>query len=386
MPSPFTRLPPASTDPVFAIAQEAKDAGSGVIDATVGVILDEEGGPLVLPSVRCALEECARTFAQGDFAYPPLLGLPAFRSCVTELIFGSADDAIASIATTGGTGAVALNLKLIKLLGIKEVILPVPSWPNHRRLLNALGLAIREVPHAQNGKATLHGVQEALQASTDPCAVLLQVCGHNTTGLDVDLDEWRSLAALLRNKGHVLLLDLAYQGLVCGVEEDAAPVRLLRDAGVPLLVAWSASKNHSIYGLRTGLACAVADDRKQKEALERHFMILTREMHSAASVTGQQVVTCVQQGHADQWRADLTELRQVLIRKRQRLREAVPSWTQALAGAGLYALLPCSAGQIAALKKRKIFLLPDGRVNIGGIPLGRLEEFCSLVRSVLQSA
>lgn len=339
----------------------------------------------MLPGVRRAIESFARSFPQGNFAYPPLLGFPEFRSGVTRLIFGDQTDAIASIATTGGTGAVTINLKLLKLLGIREVLLPVPSWPNHRRLLTSLGFIVHEVPHLERGSTSLHGIMEALSAAKQPCGVLLQACGHNPTGLDFTDEQWRELATFLRKKEHVVLLDLAYQGLVRGVEEDAASVRLLREAGIPLLVAWSASKNHSIYGLRTGLACAVASDAAEREELERHFMILTREMHSAAPVTGQQIVALVQQEHADQWRTDLEDLRAVITRKRRTLKDAVPPFADALAGAGLYALLPCSSEQILLFKQRKIFLLPDGRVNIAGIPDARMEEFTNACKQIIGS-
>lgn len=385
IPSLFSRLPPADSDPVFAIAAEAGAAGSGRIDATVGMILDAKGSPLVLPCVRRAVAEWSAALPQGDFAYPPLLGLPAFRSSVTRLVFGDPAEEIASIATTGGTGAVLLHLKLMKLLGITEVILPVPSWPNHRRLLLSLGFIVREVPYLERGVTSLRGIVEAFAMAAKPCGILLQACGHNPTGLDLRADQWRELADFLHGKEHVVLLDLAYQGLVRGVEEDAAPARLLRDARVPLLVTWSASKNHSIYGLRTGLACAVASDPAEREELDRHFMILTREVHSAASVTGQQIVVLVQQKHAEQWRTDLKDLRATLARKRQSLMEAIPHCADALAGAGLYALLPCSTAQIDALKRQKIFLLPDGRVNIAGIPDARLEEFTEACRQVIGS-
>jgi len=383
--SPFSRLPPAPVDPVFAIASEAASAGEGTIDATVGMLLDEAGMPFVLPSVRRAVESLSPSLRQGNFAYPPLLGLPEFRSSVTQLIFGSRTDSIASIATTGGTGAVTLHLKFLKRLGIHEVILPVPSWPNHRRLIESLGCTVHEVPYLERGVATTGGMLEALSSSGTPCGILLQACGHNPTGLDFTNEQWREFATFLRSKEHVVLLDLAYQGLVRGVEEDAVPARLLRDAGVPLLVAWSASKNHSIYGLRTGLACAVASDPAQREALERHFMILTREMHSAAPVTGQQIVILVQQEHADQWRTDLKDLRVVIGRKRQRLKDTLPCFADTLAGAGLYALLPCSSEQILSLKRQKIFLLPDGRINIAGIPDARMEEFTKACRQIIGS-
>lgn len=381
--SPFSRLSPAPSDPVFAIAAEAKAAGKTAIDATVGMIPDVDGQPLVLPSVREAAQALASALPQENFGYPPLLGLLAYRSAVTRLIFGNQKEHIASIATTGGTGALMLHLKFLKLLGITEVLLPVPSWPNHRRLLDACGCLVREVPYLERDMVSLRALMTALSSAAQPQGILLQVCGHNPTGFDPSEAQWRELAKFLRGRGHVVLLDLAYQGLTRGVGEDAAPVRLLREAGIPLLVAWSASKNHTIYGLRTGLACAVADDEAQRREVERHFMILIREVHSAASVTGQQIVALVQERFADRWHADLADLRAGLSRRRVLLRQAFSAWTALLDGAGLYALLPLSAVQILSLKQQGVFLLPDGRVNIAGIPEARMEEFIAQCRRII---
>ncbi len=335
----------------------------------------------MLPCVR----QAAAALAEGDFAYPPLLGLPAFRSCVTQLIFGDRSGAIASIAATGGTGAVALNLKLLKLLGITEVILPVPSWPNHRRLLTGLGFSVQEVSYLQEGRPTLRSLQEKLASMRSPCGVLLQGGGHNPTGVDFSPEQWKELSQLLGATQHVVLLDLAYQGLARGVEEDAGPARLFVESGAPLLVAWSASKNHSIYGLRTGLACVIADDPAMHQNLERHFMILAREMHSAAPVPGQSIVALVQERHGDAWRREIAEVRTHIDRKRRLLQEAFPSFAVALAGRGLYALLPLSSAQVDALKRQNIFLGQDGRVNIAGIPDARMDEFVTRARSITAS-
>ncbi|MDD5751605.1 MAG: aminotransferase class I/II-fold pyridoxal phosphate-dependent enzyme [Candidatus Peribacteraceae bacterium] len=383
MSSPFSLLPPPSIDPIFAVAQEAGAAGTAALDATVGVILDEQGRPHVLDCVRRAAQEWAQTFAAGDFSYPPLLGVPAFREAATRLIFGKNTDAVASIAATGGTGAVALHLKLLKLLGITAVILPVPTWPNHQRLLKGFGFSVIEIPYLADGKPAVEGIRQALAQAKEPVALLLQAGCHNPTGLTYSVEQWQSIASVLSGEKHIVLLDLAYQGLAQEPEKDAAPVSLFRQTGIPLLVAWSASKNHSIYGLRTGLACAVADNAAQKAELDRHFMIFTRELHSAASVAGQHIVAIVQQRSAKEWRNEIGVLRSLLQQKRALLAEAFPRFADALRGEGMFALLPLSAEHIAALKRQNVFFTEDGRINIAGIPMARMEELIGKVKSII---
>jgi len=365
------------------VAQEAKAAGSDAIDATVGVILNEEGRPHVFDCVRKAAAEWAQTFATGDFSYPPLLGVPEFRTAVTELIFGSDTAGIASIAATGGTGALALNLKLLRLLKITMAVLPVPTWPNHARLLRGSGFAFREVSYLHSGKPTIDPLLRKLKAEREPAVIILQACCHNPTGLDFLEEQWRSLAQALADMPHVVLLDLAYQGLGGEPEEDALPARIFREAQVPLLVAWSASKNHSVYGLRTGLACAALPHEEDRRKIEGHYMILTREVHSASSRAGQELVARVQSAHGTAWRKELTALRETLAQKRKLLGKAFPAFSAALKGRGLFAVLPLEREAILALRAQKVFLTDDGRINIAGIPMVRMEEFIAKLKSVI---
>lgn len=371
--SPLSELPAAPIDPIFAVAEEAKAAGPGAINATIGVILNEDGKPHTFDCVRRAAAEWAATFPDGNFSYPPLLGVPAFRECVTRLVFGNDAEHVASIAATGGTGALALNLKLLKLAGITQVILPVPTWPNHQRLLHGFDFTAREVPYLREGKPDIEAIIDALETK-QPSAILLQACCHNPTGLDFSNAQWRTLAVALAQSPHTALLDLAYQGLGEGTEEDAQPARILREANVPLLLAWSASKNHSLYGLRTGLACAVATDRKERERIENHLMILTRELHSAAPTAGQHIVTNVQRHGAEDWLQELHALRNLLSLKRALIAEAFPSFAPSLRGNGMFAMLPFTRDQIRNLKQEHVFLTADGRINIAGIPMRRMEE------------
>ncbi len=338
------------------------------------MILDEKGTPLLLPSVRSATEQWASEALLNGFPYPPLLGLPAFRSSVSRLIFGE-EQLIASIAATGGTGALALNVKLLKLMGIRRVVLPVPSWPNHLRMLRANDMEVIDVPFLEDGEPSIAALLDVAEKADHPLGFLLQENCHNPTGKKWQASDLEHLADALRRKNHIVLVDCAYQGLGEGVEEDISMISMLRAASVGLLVSWSASKNHTMYGLRTGLAAACAQNEDEKETIEGHYRILTREMHSASPTPGQHIVSLVQENFAEDWRHDLATLRRDLHRRRTHLIETFPQWQKCLEGVGLYAVLPIEPHSIRALREKHIFLTDDGRVNLAGIPLCRLEEF-----------
>lgn len=375
----FSSLAQAPAEPIFAIAEAAKRAGTDAINASIGIILDEEGKPLVLECVRKALREWE---GKDDLSYAPLLGIPEFRRSVSRLSFGN-DEHVASIAAAGGTGALLINLKLLhQRLGITSVILPVPSWPNHKRMLDALGIRVIEVPYLQEREVMTEPLLEAIKASDAQTAVLLHASCHNPTGKQWSLDQWKQIANALSGKDQPALLDCAYQGLGAGLAEDVAAIGTLTEAHVPLFFAWSASKNHTIYGLRTGLACVWTDSEEEKRKIEGHYEILTREVYSGAPITGQRIVGTVQEKFADEWKSEIDALRIVLQKKRQMLLDAFPDWESAIIGYGLFTILPLSAEQVDQLATKHLFLTRDGRINIAGIPLSKMERTVELIREV----
>jgi len=371
--SVFGNLPPAHPEPIFAIAEKAKQAGPDALNGTIGILMKDDGTPLIFECVRSATKDVFGVFDDTQRMYPPLLGLPAFREHVTNLIFGEDIPKCVSTAAAGGTGALGVNLRLAKLMGIETVILPTPSWANHPRLIAGANLQLKESPDA---------LLESAQSEKKPHLLLLQTGCHNPTGRDFSGDFWRSLADVTAKTPHVILLDTAYQGLGLGLQEDVEPVQILKDAGIPLLIAWSASKNHSLYSFRTGLACAVIPDGKQGELVERHYGLIGRTMYSVAPTMGQHILVRVQEEYADAWRRELEAAKMMLDRKRIEMKKNFPeAWHALVDGNGMFTQLPLSAKQVESLQEKSVFLTLDGRVNISGIPSGRIPEFCDKILS-----
>ncbi|MEI8229776.1 MAG: aminotransferase class I/II-fold pyridoxal phosphate-dependent enzyme [Candidatus Peregrinibacteria bacterium] len=381
----LTHLPKPTPDPIFAIAAEARKAGAEGINATIGMVMDEEGNTLVLPSVAKAANIVSHELKGRSFGYGHLLGLPEFREGVHTLILGDHAVPLASIATTGGTGAVAVNLRLLKKMHDDiTVILPSPAWANHLPLLKATPVQSLEVPYFADGLPTIEGIAEGLKKVKGPVAVLLQVGCHNPTGLDFTIDQWKELAPILATHQCAALLDLAYQGFSSTVEEDAEPLHIVRGSGITTLVSWSASKNHSLYSERTGLAAAFVPDEETKMTVEGHYSSITRGIHSAAATLGQSIVAAVQKQFKKEWLQDIADVRVILTAKRKALIEALPKKFEiSLKGHGMFAMLPISEENIIRLKnEEKVFMLHDGRINIAGIPLLRMQELGERIRKV----
>ncbi len=380
----FSSLPVPKPDPLFAIGTEARHAGPAAINGTLGVVMDEQGVPVLLPSVRKAIESIAEALPSLDYSYPKLTGLDAYRTAVSALLPTAPSMHLASITSTGGTGGLAINLRLMRMmLGDEDpaVILPVPAWGNHPPPCRAAGLRIIEVPYIEHGAASIGPMIDAVKKEKRPVGLLLQVGCHNPTGLDLSPTQWQELSSALGKEQVIALLDCAYQGFIGDPLEDVVPIELFVQQGISSLVIWSASKNHTIYGLRTGMACAYVPDAALLAIVEGHYSSITRMLHSASATFGQHVVAEVQKNLKHEWLADLAAVRTVINRKRSLMIEGLPEdFTVALKGFGMFAQLPLSEAQIHRLKtEHKIYMTLDGRINIAGIPEARIPELCAKI-------
>lgn len=384
---PLSTLAPSTPDPIFAIAQAAKAAGPSAINGTIGVYMDEDGKPMLFPSVKLALEDMTQTLTERSYSYPALTGIPDYRVFVQELIFGTDHPwTMASLATTGGTGAIAMNLRLIAMLQKDAaIIFPTPTWANHKQLCAEAGVKMIDCAYLSDGKTTIEGIVDAVQKAKAPAAVLLHAGCHNPTGLDMTRSQWEELLPILRDHNAIALMDFAYQGFAGEPADDAFAIRRAAELGVTTLACWSASKNHGLYGERVGLAAAVTPDDATKQIVEGHYMVLTRKIHSAAATFGQSVVIQTQKVHQKEWLQDLKAARENMTKKRRGLKEKLPEKFQtSLNGFGMFAVLPLSPAQIERLKtEHNVFLTGDGRINIAGIPLKRIAELAEKIRAVL---
>lgn len=370
--SRFNRLPVVPDDPIFAVSARAKAAGPDAIDGTVGMLYDEKGTVMMLPSVRQTIERL-HSEPVTHFAYTPLTGVPEFRKAVGVLL-GNPEH-MASVATTGGTEGVAVNLQLLKLMQSDACItVPVPTWSNHNKICNDAGIAPTEVPYLENGTPHIGAIVDSLRSGSQ--AVLLHASCHNPTGLDLSVDQWEELARDMGKHDAVALIDMAYQGFAGSPEEDAEPIRIMQKQGVTTLIAWSASKNHSIYDTRTGLAGAIAPDAKTAATITKNYQALIRGQHSSSPAYGQRIVAATQESLPNDWRMDLKRSVRGVIEQRRAALAAIlgPEFGPIAQGKGMFTLLPLSPDALALLEQENVFLAPDGRINIGGIPLNRMDE------------
>ena len=219
--------------------------------------------------------------------------------------------------------------------------------------------------------------------------LLLQGCGHNPSGMDLEAQEWKQVADLCVEKGIIPFLDLAYHGLVEGLEEDLKSISQVMEVVPEALVAVSCSKNFGLYRERTGALYAMAPNIKKAEISLTNLFALARVSYSMPPDHGAAIVKTIlkDEGLRQEWEQELFDMRNRIkhIRKELHLQltQVFPSSLDK--GKGMFSLLPLTPQQIDKLKLNHGIYMPySGRINIAGLNRNAIPAFVKSVSTVAQ--
>ncbi|TBV07790.1 amino acid aminotransferase [Stutzerimonas kirkiae] len=314
----FSAVELAPRDPILGLNEAFNaDTRPNKVNLGVGVYYNEEGRIPLLRAVAAA--EQARLSAHAPRGYLPIEGIAAYDSAVQKLLLGADSPLIASgrVVTTqslGGTGALKVGADYLKRLRPDAVVaISNPSWENHRALFESAGFPVRSYRYydAQSHGVDRAGMLQDLQQLPAGSILVLHACCHNPTGVDLSLEDWQAVLEVVRAKGHIPFLDIAYQGFGDGLEEDAAAVRLFAGSGLDFLVSSSFSKSFSLYGERVGALSLVTADREESTRVLSQIKRVIRTNYSNPPTHGAVVVSSVLNDPELRalWEAELGEMR-----------------------------------------------------------------------------
>lgn len=377
-------LAPQPADALLALIKlHALDPRSDKIDLGVGVYRTGQGDTPVFSAIKAAERVLLET--QTSKAYLGPEGDMGFVEALAPRIFGTGFDLsrVEGMQTPGGTGGVRLAVALAKKAGVTRVWMGVPSWPNHAQIVADLGLELKTFAHAApDGSADGAAVLAAIAEAQPGDAILLHGCCHNPTGIDYDAAQWEAIAAALGGSGIMPILDLAYQGLGHGMEEDAAGLRTVLASVPEALVAYSCDKNFGLYRDRVGAFYVVAREASQLPAILSNGHALARANWSMPPDHGAAAVRLVLEDDAlvAQWLDELDTMRDRMRLVRVALAAAGTVGGIDLAPIGkqngLFSVLPLGAERIARLRAdHGIYMAGSGRINVAGLTSANLEAF-----------
>ena len=396
----FDTLPLAPPDSILGLGEAfKKDPNPNRINLSVGVYKDEQGGTPILASVKEA--ERRILASEKSKGYLSIEGLAEYDARVQELQFGANHEIVTSrravtAQTPGGTGALRVAADFVhKHFPNARVWCSKPTWANHAAIFSAAGQQVETYPYIDSAGKGLDfpAMLGAVQHIPAGDVILLHACCHNPTGIDPTPDEWKQIAAVVRERGILPLVDFAYQGFGEGLTEDAAGLRELARPGAELLVCSSFSKNFGLYGERVGALTVVAGSADAAERALSQVRISIRVNYSNPPAHGASIVATVL-GDAElrkQWEAELTAMRTRI----HKMRGLFVATMQSLAPQrdfsfiakqrGMFSFSGLTNVQVDELRtKHAVYVVAGGgRMNIAGMTEQNMPRLCEAIAAVL---
>ena len=343
-------------------------------DLVSGMILDESGAPVVLPTVGHCRQRLIHEWVDNGYLAPE--GMASFNTAVTRLVFGPAlSDAFCSQLVTlqapGGTGALRLAFDFYaSSLDGRRLWVGTPGWSNHQQIATAAGMETVHFPQ----QATVAQWLSALEHAQPFDAVLFQSGAHNPTGMMLESVDWQNIAKFCRRKQLLPILDNASQGLGQDIEKDAEGIRIMAQLCPELIVASSFSKNFTLYNERVGAVSVKTSVPVFASQAKEELRAIIRSNYSSPMPYGAAIVAEIlgDQLLYQQWLADLAKVRGILTKRRDNLLTALNVGSKSVACRkqryGLFIQLDLSAEVITELREKDgIYLLSDGRLSIASL-------------------
>jgi aromatic-amino-acid transaminase len=367
------------------IAMADADTRPDKIDVGVGVYRDGAGRTPILRAIKAA--EHRLWDEQQTKAYLGGAGDRRYTQLLRPIVLGrhADDERILGLHTPGGCGALALGFKLIAAgRPDARVLVGTPTWPNHIPVIGAARLEVSRYGYYDRDQRVIRfdEMMQRLDGARRGDVVLLHGCCHNPTGADLDDDQWSDVVRTVAHRGLLPFVDIAYQGLGRGLDEDARGLHRLLDACDEVIVAHSCDKNFGLYRDRVGSLWIKTGDPRQSRIAMDHVLQIAREMWSMPPDHGAAAVRIVLDDEtltAD-WKVELGEMRDRIARVRTRIAAADPRLAYIGEQFGMFSMLPLEIDQVRKLRTdHAIYMADSGRFNVLGMADDALDRFIAAV-------
>lgn len=395
----FEALKSLPADPILGLmAAYRADTNPHKIDLGVGVYKDEQGRTPVMRAVKEA--ETRLLKHQDTKTYVAPAGQEAFNRLIAGLIFG--DELTESLGgrrvtfqTPGGCGGLRLGAEFLqKVKPGTKIMVSDPTWANHIPLLGEAGLQISKYPYYDynNHAIRFDAMMDSISTAGPGDLVLLHGCCHNPCGADLDQSQWQAVTALAQKNGFTPFIDLAYQGLGDGLDEDCYGVRLMASSLPELIVVSSCSKNFGLYRERTGALTVISASPESSKAAGSQVAAIARSIYSMPPDHGAAVVSEILGDKAlnDDWETELAEVRNRINGLRTELVDALRAkgiahdFSFIKREKGMFSFLGLTVDQVRSLiNDYSIYLVDSSRINIAGINSSNLDYLADSIKKVL---
>ncbi|MET0733548.1 MAG: amino acid aminotransferase [Casimicrobiaceae bacterium] len=388
----------APRDPILGVTDAFNaDANPRKVNLGVGVYYDDNGKIPLLDCVKQAEHELADKAAPRG--YLPIDGIAAYDKAVQALVFGADSDVVKSgravtVQALGGTGGLKIGADFLrKFAPGAQVWISDPSWENHRALFEGAGFVVNQYPYysAATRGLDFDGMRAALEGMPACSIVVLHACCHNPTGVDPTPAQWCTILDIVRKRGLIPFLDIAYQGFADGIDADGVVVRQFAATAGPLFVSNSFSKSFSLYGERVGALSVVSADRDEAARVLSQLKRVVRANYSNPPTHGGQIVASVLSDPKRRavWEAELAGMRVRIREMREALkaklaqRQPTADFSYVTDQRGMFSYTGLSKAQVARLRDEfSVYAVDTGRICVAALNSHNLDAVADAIAAV----
>ena len=396
----FQSLKPLPADPILGLmAAFRADTNTKKIDLGVGVYKDTAGNTPVMTSVKKAENSLLTNQLSKTYISPT--GAADYNDTVGTLLFGaklteSLGKRRVTVQAPGGCGGLRLGAEFIKQANTDaRVWVSDPTWANHIPLFSSAGLKIAEYPYYDYKTHSVRFDEMLACLSKIPAGdvVLLHGCCHNPSGADLSQEQWLQIREVTLKQGFTVFIDLAYQGLGDGLEEDVFGVRLLGEALPELIVVTSCSKNFGLYRERVGAITLICEKPETTAIGTTLIAAAARAMYSMPPDHGAAIVQLILNNPSlrHEWDTELTEMRNRINGLRSQLVRQIKAagidkdFSFIEREKGMFSFLGVSVDQVKSLiNDYSIYLVNSSRINVAGINDNNIDYLVQSLAAVLK--
>ena len=389
-------LPP---DPILGLTAKFKtDANPNKIDLGMGVYKDGVGNTPIMKAVKQAEKIIMQS--QDSKTYVGPNGAVDYNETIAKLILGqdlfqSLGKRRVTVQTPGGCGGLRLAAEFIGKANAEATVwVSDPTWANHKPLIGSAGLKFKSYPYYDHESHSVKFIDmlKILQQVPQGDLVLLHGCCHNPSGADLSPEQWEAVRDVALQQGFNVFIDLAYQGMGTGLEEDVHGVRLLAESLPELIIVSSCSKNFGLYRERTGAVTLVCDSDESCATASTVLTAAARANYSMPPDHGAAIVQLIMNTPElrSSWEEELKEIRDRINRLRsqfvQKLKDAEIARDFGFIEneKGMFSFLGVNAGQIKTLiENYSIYLVNSSRINVASINDNNIDYLVNSLAEVL---
>ena len=396
----FESLRAVPADPILNLSiLYRQDTNPNKVDLGVGVYKDEAGHTAIMEAVSRAQELIL--VEEDTKAYVGMAGSKRDCDLLAQTTLGVdhtvlTNNRFAVAQTPGGSGALRVLAEFINVAKPGATVWAGnPTWANHSPIMQSAGLEIKQYPYYDKDTKAVDfdGMLATLKAETKAGdVVLLHACCHNPSGADLSLEQWQATADVIKAKGLLPYVDIAYQGLGEGMDEDAAGLRLMANTVPEMVIASSCSKNFGLYRERTGTAIIISATEAQAHLAQSQMNGLIRANYSMPPSHGALVVETILADPKlkQMWRDELKTMRKRIKHLRSQLVDAIKAegveqdFSFIERQHGMFSFLGINAAQVDRLvNEHSVYLVGSSRINLAGLNQRNIAYVAKAIAAVL---